>query len=176
MPPSAFVVYQASAAREAGSQLAPVHPLGLPGSHAKDAARLRRCAGRRPSGSEARSHPAALNTPPLALSHTLHRCTHAPAPAVLQGHHGDRGAARADVVLPATAYTEKYATYVNFEGRPQSTKVRVGVLGGGGRVDAGGRKGEGTVRQLRARQWRCRGAALCARSAHPAMQLLPLGC
>lgn len=44
---------------------------------------------------------------------------------VYQGHHGDRGAARANVVLPATAYTEKYATYVNFEGRPQSTKTAV---------------------------------------------------
>lgn len=41
----------------------------------------------------------------------------------VQGHHGDRGAARADVVLPSTAYTEKYATYVNTEGRPQTTKV-----------------------------------------------------
>lgn len=46
-----------------------------------------------------------------------------PDPSPVQGHHGDRGAARADVVLPATTYTEKYATYVNFEGRPQSTKV-----------------------------------------------------
>ncbi|MEX2649651.1 MAG: NADH-quinone oxidoreductase subunit NuoG [Alphaproteobacteria bacterium] len=35
------------------------------------------------------------------------------------GHHGDRGAHRADVVLPGAAYTEKDATYVNTEGRPQ---------------------------------------------------------
>ena len=42
----------------------------------------------------------------------------------LQGHHGDRGALRADVVLPGTAYTEKAATYVNTEGRTQRTKVR----------------------------------------------------
>ncbi|KAL4444867.1 hypothetical protein ABPG77_003917 [Micractinium sp. CCAP 211/92] len=48
---------------------------------------------------------------------------------VYQGHHGDRGAARADVVLPATTYTEKYATYVNFEGRPQSTKPAVASVG-----------------------------------------------
>ncbi|KAL4425968.1 hypothetical protein ABPG75_009984 [Micractinium tetrahymenae] len=48
---------------------------------------------------------------------------------VYQGHHGDRGAARADVVLPATAYTEKYGTYVNFEGRPQSTKPAVASVG-----------------------------------------------
>ncbi|HEV2189962.1 MAG TPA: NADH-quinone oxidoreductase subunit NuoG [Stellaceae bacterium] len=38
---------------------------------------------------------------------------------VYQGHHGDRGAACADVVLPGAAYTEKDATYVNTEGRAQ---------------------------------------------------------
>jgi NADH-quinone oxidoreductase subunit G len=38
---------------------------------------------------------------------------------VYQGHHGDRGARRADVVLPGCAYTEKDATYVNTEGRVQ---------------------------------------------------------
>ena len=40
-----------------------------------------------------------------------------------QGHHGDRGAERADIILPGSAYTEKSATFVNFEGRPQRTKV-----------------------------------------------------
>jgi len=35
------------------------------------------------------------------------------------GSHGDRGAARADVVLPGAAYPEKSATYVNTEGRVQ---------------------------------------------------------
>ena len=38
---------------------------------------------------------------------------------VYQGHHGDRGAARADVILPGAAYTEKAGTYVNTEGRVQ---------------------------------------------------------
>ena len=38
---------------------------------------------------------------------------------VYQGHHGDAGAAKADVVLPGAAYTEKYGTYVNTEGRAQ---------------------------------------------------------
>ncbi len=38
---------------------------------------------------------------------------------VYQGHHGDAGAARADVVLPGAAYTEKDALYVNMEGRVQ---------------------------------------------------------
>ncbi len=38
---------------------------------------------------------------------------------VYQGHHGDAGAARADVILPGAAYTEKPGTYVNTEGRVQ---------------------------------------------------------
>jgi NADH-quinone oxidoreductase subunit G len=38
---------------------------------------------------------------------------------IYQGHHGDRGAARADVVLPGCAYTEKDGTWVNTEGRVQ---------------------------------------------------------
>jgi NADH-quinone oxidoreductase subunit G len=38
---------------------------------------------------------------------------------IYQGHHGDRGATCADVILPGAAYTEKDATYVNTEGRPQ---------------------------------------------------------
>ena len=40
---------------------------------------------------------------------------------IYQGSHGDAGAARADVVLPGSAYTEKSATYVNTEGRAQQT-------------------------------------------------------
>ncbi len=38
---------------------------------------------------------------------------------IYQGHHGDAGAHRADVVLPGAAYTEKDGTYVNTEGRVQ---------------------------------------------------------
>ncbi|NMJ42422.1 NADH-quinone oxidoreductase subunit G [Roseomonas sp. JC162] len=38
---------------------------------------------------------------------------------VYQGHHGDAMAARADVILPGAAYTEKDATWVNTEGRAQ---------------------------------------------------------
>ena len=38
---------------------------------------------------------------------------------IYQGHHGDAGARRADVVLPGAAYAEKDATYVNTEGRVQ---------------------------------------------------------
>jgi len=41
---------------------------------------------------------------------------------VYQGHHGDRGAHIADVVLPGSAYTEKNGTYVNLEGRVQRAR------------------------------------------------------
>jgi NADH dehydrogenase (ubiquinone) Fe-S protein 1 len=44
---------------------------------------------------------------------------------VYQGHHGDTGAYYADVILPGAAYTEKSATYVNIEGRAQSTRAAV---------------------------------------------------
>ncbi len=40
---------------------------------------------------------------------------------VYQGHHGDCGAQRADVILPGAAYTEKVSTYVNMEGKSQQT-------------------------------------------------------
>ncbi len=42
---------------------------------------------------------------------------------VYQGHHGDAGAHRADVILPGAAYTEKSATYMNTEGRVQQTRL-----------------------------------------------------
>ena len=35
------------------------------------------------------------------------------------GTHGDKGAHRADVILPGAAYTEKFGLYVNTEGRVQ---------------------------------------------------------
>ncbi|MBI1217692.1 MAG: NADH-quinone oxidoreductase subunit G [Rhodobacteraceae bacterium] len=38
---------------------------------------------------------------------------------IYQGSHGDRGAHRADVVLPGAAYTEETGLFVNTEGRPQ---------------------------------------------------------
>ncbi|MGE4218925.1 MAG: NADH-quinone oxidoreductase subunit NuoG [Alphaproteobacteria bacterium] len=38
---------------------------------------------------------------------------------IYQGHHGDAGAHRADLILPGAAYTEKDALYVNLEGRVQ---------------------------------------------------------
>ena len=48
---------------------------------------------------------------------------------VYQGHHGDRGAQLADVILPAAAYTEKNGTYVNTEGRVQITRAAVSLPG-----------------------------------------------
>lgn len=38
---------------------------------------------------------------------------------IYQGSHGDRGAMRADVILPAACYTEENGLFVNTEGRPQ---------------------------------------------------------
>ena len=44
---------------------------------------------------------------------------------VYVGHHGDRGAAHADVVLPGATYAEKPGTYVNMEGRVQRSERAV---------------------------------------------------
>ncbi|GIX14855.1 MAG: NADH-quinone oxidoreductase [Paracoccaceae bacterium] len=38
---------------------------------------------------------------------------------IYQGSHGDRGAHRADVILPGAAWTEESGIFVNTEGRPQ---------------------------------------------------------
>ncbi len=38
---------------------------------------------------------------------------------IYQGSHGDRGAMRADIILPAAAWTEENGLFVNTEGRPQ---------------------------------------------------------
>jgi NADH-quinone oxidoreductase subunit G len=38
---------------------------------------------------------------------------------IYQGSHGDRGAHRADIILPGSAYTEEPGLFVNTEGRPQ---------------------------------------------------------
>jgi NADH-quinone oxidoreductase subunit G len=44
----------------------------------------------------------------------------APGPFVIyQGSHGDRGANRADIILPGAAWTEENGLFVNTEGRPQ---------------------------------------------------------
>ena len=38
---------------------------------------------------------------------------------VYMGTHGDKGASKADIILPSAAYTEKDGIYINTEGRPQ---------------------------------------------------------
>ena len=53
---------------------------------------------------------------------------------IYQGHHGDAGAHRADVILPGAAYTEKDGTYVNTEGRVQRGS-RAGFPPGDARED-----------------------------------------
>jgi NADH-quinone oxidoreductase subunit G len=50
------------------------------------------------------------------------------------GTHGDRGAHRADVILPGAAYTEKAGLYVNLEGRVQMAN-RAGFPPGDARED-----------------------------------------
>ncbi|MGB5077504.1 MAG: molybdopterin-dependent oxidoreductase, partial [Sphingorhabdus sp.] len=44
---------------------------------------------------------------------------------VYVGHHGDKGAHHADVILPGAAYSEKPGTYVNLEGRVQRAERAV---------------------------------------------------
>ncbi|MEM6781074.1 MAG: NADH-quinone oxidoreductase subunit NuoG [Pseudomonadota bacterium] len=48
---------------------------------------------------------------------------------VYQGHHGDAGAQRADVILPGAAYTEKNGLYMNTEGRVQRARKAVDAPG-----------------------------------------------
>jgi NADH-quinone oxidoreductase subunit G len=44
---------------------------------------------------------------------------------VYLGHHGDRGAREADVILPGAAYSEKHGIHVNLEGRVQYSEKAV---------------------------------------------------
>ncbi len=44
---------------------------------------------------------------------------------VYVGHHGDKGAHMADIILPAASYAEKDGTYVNTEGRVQFAEKAV---------------------------------------------------
>ncbi|CAL5373800.1 unnamed protein product [Camellia sinensis] len=48
---------------------------------------------------------------------------------VYQGHHGDQSVYRANVILPAAAFTEKEGTYVNTEGCAQQTLPAVPTVG-----------------------------------------------
>ncbi|XP_057521684.1 NADH dehydrogenase [ubiquinone] iron-sulfur protein 1, mitochondrial-like [Amaranthus tricolor] len=48
---------------------------------------------------------------------------------VYQGHHGDQSVYRANVILPASAFSEKEGTYANTEGRTQQTIPAVPTVG-----------------------------------------------
>ncbi|XP_022998230.1 NADH dehydrogenase [ubiquinone] iron-sulfur protein 1, mitochondrial-like [Cucurbita maxima] len=48
---------------------------------------------------------------------------------VYQGHHGDKGVYRANVILPAAAFSEKEGTYENTEGCAQQTLPAVPTVG-----------------------------------------------
>lgn len=50
---------------------------------------------------------------------------HPHAFVVYQGHHGDAGAHRADLILPGAAYTEKSGLYINTEGRVQAARQAI---------------------------------------------------
>ncbi len=101
------------------------------GAIGEELERLQRAAHRGLARRRPRSRPGAGGGRPRrrrACSRTARRrCCSSSAPTrsrspagpfvVYQGTHGDRGAHRADVILPGAAYTEKSATYVNTEGR-----------------------------------------------------------
>jgi len=53
---------------------------------------------------------------------------------IYHGHHGDRGAHRADVILPGAAYPEQSGIFVNTEGRVQMA-MRAGFPPGDARED-----------------------------------------
>lgn len=63
---------------------------------------------------------AAMEGADVVLNLGVDELTIANGPFVIyQGSHGDRGAHRADVILPGAAYTEEQGLFVNTEGRPQ---------------------------------------------------------
>ena len=92
---------------------------------------------------------------------------------VYQGHHGDRGAARADVILPGAAYTEKSGTWVSTEGTGAARVSVVSAAGGGagGLVDpAGVQRRDGSSAAIR--YARC--AAGAARGHQPGLPVVVL--
>jgi len=103
---------------------------------------------------------------------------------IYQGHHGDKGAHRADLVLPGAAYTEKNATYVNVEGRAQHARIAVFPPGEAKEdwkilralSDALGAKlPYDTLSQLRARLAKASPVFAEIEAAHPAAALGALG-
>lgn len=54
---------------------------------------------------------------------------HADTFVIYQGHHGDKGASCANVILPSALWVEKDGTYVNTEGRVQKAYKAIPTLG-----------------------------------------------
>ncbi len=66
--------------------------------------------------------------PKVVLSLAADEMNHEPFADSLKvyiGHHGDKGAHMADIILPAASYAEKAGTYVNTEGRVQFAEKAV---------------------------------------------------
>ncbi|KUO58077.1 MAG: NADH dehydrogenase [Alphaproteobacteria bacterium BRH_c36] len=104
-----FNILHANAARVAGLDLG-----FLPGTDGLDTAAMIEAAGR-----------GDLDVVYLVGADEIDTSALGNAFVVYQGTHGDRGAHRADVILPGAAYTEKSATYANTEGRVQMTQRAV---------------------------------------------------
>ena len=98
-----FNVLHTAASRVAGLALG-----FLPGDHGRDTAGIIKGAGN-----------GEIQAVYLLGADEIDMASLGDAFVIYQGHHGDAGASRADVVLPGAAYTEKNATYVNTEGRVQ---------------------------------------------------------
>ena len=75
------------------------------------------------------------------------------------GTHGDRGAHRADVILPGAAYTEKSGIYVNTEGRVQMASRAAFPAGRGARGLGDHPRAVGGAGQEAALRFACRVAA-----------------
>jgi len=70
----------------------------------------------------------AAASPKVLLSLGADEMDYAPFAGALKvyvGHHGDKGAHHADIILPAASYAEKDGTYVNTEGRVQFAEKAV---------------------------------------------------
>ena len=82
---------------------------------------------------------------------------------IYQGHHGDAGAHRADLILPGAAYTEKDGLYVNTEGRLQAAPPgdRCAGTGAGRLEDPAGVIGASGQDIVLRQHWLPCGSALC---------------
>ena len=74
----------------------------------------------------------AVARPKVVLSLGADEMNHEPFADSLKvyiGHHGDKGAHAADVILPGASYAEKHGTYVDLEGRVQRSEKAVSAPG-----------------------------------------------